>query len=214
MKPNYLVSKKNLFLLLILFIFSFSFVHAGELDEIFLDTFKQNQCVNLLQTCDNCSYVNLTFVQYPNSNYSLLGEYSMTKNGTTYTYNYCQTSELGDYKYGTKGDLDGIITTQPIRFTITTTGNSKINTIPIYLLIGGYILLVLGVYKREYIIGFSSGTLLIFGGVYLLIYGLGLFNNLYTQSLAYISLFLGLIISFVSAYEAFPNARGEVFEDD
>lgn len=217
MKSNSIQTRKHIFILalalLVISFFSINLVSSQE-ETIEIGTFKQYQCVNLIQDCSNCSYVNLTFVQYPNSTYSLLTEAVMTKNGTIYTYNYCLTSALGDYKYGTKGDLDGTITTQPIRFTITTTGSSKIAILPLILLIAGYLLLVLGLWQKEYILGFASGTLLVISGVYFLIYGLGLFNDLYTKTIAYVSLFIGLIVSFASAYEFLPEREGSWSDEE
>jgi hypothetical protein len=68
---------------------------------------KQNECVQLPQTCATCTYNNLTIVQYPNSTFALSGEYEMTKNGMNYNYTYCNTSALGTYFVDGHGDVDG-----------------------------------------------------------------------------------------------------------
>jgi len=88
-----------------------------------LGTFKQDECITLYQTCSSCSYVNLTAVKFPNGtikDYNL----EMTKSGSEYTYNYCETSDIGKYFYTVKGDKGGTDTTETISFEITYYGKN------------------------------------------------------------------------------------------
>ena len=86
-----------------------------------LGTFKQNECVNILQICTTCSFVNVS-VLYPNSTI-ILNEVEMTKNGATFTYSFCNTEVLGIYNVYGHGDLDG--TDTPFTYTFEVTGNGK-----------------------------------------------------------------------------------------
>jgi hypothetical protein len=96
-----------------------------------IGTFTQNIRVNLLQTCDNCTSVNITSIIYPDGsiNNTIL---QMTKTGTFYNYSHANTSQIGHYIYNTVGNLNGANVTQPVDFYITqggqplTTGQSII----------------------------------------------------------------------------------------
>ncbi len=82
-----------------------------------LGTFKQDSCVNLHQICDNCTYVNLTSITYPNSTLQKVNEV-MTKDGVDYNYTFCTTSDFGNYLYNVCGDQDGTLTCENLGFTI------------------------------------------------------------------------------------------------
>ena len=86
-----------------------------------LGVFKKDNCITLKQTCGNCTYVNITSVLYPNST-QILGQQNMTRLGTDYSYNFCNTSELGTYIVLGKGDVDGSDTVFAYDFTVTRTG--------------------------------------------------------------------------------------------
>lgn len=86
---------------------------------------KQSDSINLLQICDNCTFVNLTqvVVTSPNSVYVLeAGQYLMTANGQNYNYTFSNTSLKGEYIYSTCGDLNGILTCDSVGFIVNGTG--------------------------------------------------------------------------------------------
>lgn len=85
-----------------------------------LGTFKQNDCVNLLQTCSDCTYNNITLVLYPNSTQAL-GQVQMSQDGTSFNYTFCDTSTLGSYLVNGIGDLGGVNTIWNYDFLITST---------------------------------------------------------------------------------------------
>ena len=202
------MDKTNKLHLAIAIVFGIFMINLAAAEIETLGTFKLNECIELRQSCSNCTYVNITSVTYPDSSLAI-GETEMTALGTNYNYTFCLANQIGEYIVNTKGDIDGIETVVAYDFYVTSTGSNKTSLLPIFLLIGGYILLVLALFNKEYILGFASGTLLCIGGVYLLIYGLGDFNNLYTNALGYVSLFLGIIVSFASIYEALPEGGEE-----
>jgi hypothetical protein len=82
-----------------------------------LGVFKQNDQVQLVQTCSICSYITLDSIKYPDGTISAI-ETNMTKVGSTFYYNFTQTSQLGEYIYNTYyGNW-----TAPVSFEITTSG--------------------------------------------------------------------------------------------
>lgn len=86
-----------------------------------LGTFIQNIPIQLIQTCDNCTSVNITSIVYPDgsiNNTNLV----MTRTGTFYNYTVRNTSQIGKYIYNTVGNLNGVTTTQPVEFYISYTG--------------------------------------------------------------------------------------------
>lgn len=102
-KNRQYVSMKNISLILFL-LFFIGFVSAQE-----VPTYTQGQSIPLTATCDNCSQVNLTKIENQNG-IVLIGDYPMTKNGTSYNYTFIDTNTIGLYKYVTCGDLNGIVT--------------------------------------------------------------------------------------------------------
>lgn len=86
-----------------------------------LGTFKQNECINLIQTCSNCTYVNISSINYPNGNQAV-GLVSMTKEGTLYNYTFCLANYTGQYIVNGYGDLDGKIEVWSYKFDVTGNG--------------------------------------------------------------------------------------------
>lgn len=89
-----------------------------------LGTFQQDECVDLIQTCADCSYVNFTSVKYPDSSLAL-GNVQATKQGTEYNYTFCNTDKLGTYIVNGVGDVGGTDTVFAYNFEITKSGNEN-----------------------------------------------------------------------------------------
>lgn len=108
-----------------------------------LGNFVQNDCVTLYQACDSCTFVNVTSVKQPNQTQIL--DQPMTNFGFDFTYEYCNTSQIGGYKYNVCGDKGGSIVCEVIDFTITSDGN-KLSTpdslVRIFLIIFFSVLLI------------------------------------------------------------------------
>jgi hypothetical protein len=169
-----------------------------------LGVFKQNTCITLKQTCANCTFVNLTSVYNPNG-IEVTGVFVMTKIASEYSYSFCNATILGQYIYNTLGDPNGIPTTQPVTFDVTSTGNDKDLYLPLLLGIGGMLLLISGIFVRNAFLGLFSAFLFIILGVYSLIYGLGIINDAYTQMISYVIIGLGTVIGFASVYELYEE---------
>ena len=166
-----------------------------------LGTYQQGSCITLYQTCANCTYVTMSSLILPNGSIGM-GTTAMTSAGQTYTLPYCETQQLGEYIVNTVGDLHGVATDGNYNFFVTSSGQAVNQSWTAYLalMILGTVVLVFGIWVANGYFGYITGVLYLIGGIYMLIYGNGLLNNLYTQALGYSSLGLGLIIFIASAY--------------
>jgi len=106
-------------LLSIFFIFLSAIITASSPT---LGTVRQDNCINLMQTCADCTYNNITNVLYPNSSIAM-GNAGMTKAGTQYSFQWCNTSVIGTYFVNGFGDLGGTKTIWVYTFDVTATGN-------------------------------------------------------------------------------------------
>ncbi len=109
---------KKILSILVLGMFLISLASASDLGR-----FEINSCVELYQSCESCTFVNLTSVKIPGVQASdpmeiqIIGE-NMTNFGYDFTYQYCNTSRVGGYKYNVCGDKGGSITCENIDFRI------------------------------------------------------------------------------------------------
>ena len=112
---------KRLVLVLFLVMVFVSFGSAVEQD---LGTAIRGSCINLVQTCDSCTYNNISRVLYPNSTEALTSEQVMTVSGIYYNYSFCSTDAIGEYVVLGHGDLNGEDTIWDYTFEITREGES------------------------------------------------------------------------------------------
>ena len=127
MITNY--NMKKIYLTLILSLFLLTLVSAEQSN---LGTIKVNTCFDLYQTCDDCSYVNLTNIKYPNGNIESFN-WVMTKTNQNFNYTFCNTSAIGDYTYTVAGDKGGVYSTEVIGFSVSPSG--FVGTLGFYVLI-------------------------------------------------------------------------------
>lgn len=107
------------YLLLILsFVFIISIVSGATLQPV-----KLNSCVDLTQSCSNCTFVNITSVIYPNGS-KIVNNVAMTKQGTEFNYTFCDTKQIGEYTYVTFGNPDGYLISQPVTFDVNPQGKN------------------------------------------------------------------------------------------
>jgi hypothetical protein len=181
-----------------------------------LGTFKTNDCVQLRQSCGNCTYSNITQVLYPNS-YEALNMISMERNNENYNYTFCSTSQNGQYIVVGFSDVDGIKTMWAYDFFVTPTGviQQSIfnNAIPLILILIAIALLVLGYVMKSYPIGFISATMWMASGVYIIIYGFNSYTDNYTTGLGIVLAAIGFIIAMVSGYEGVKDSDDDNDEE-
>ncbi len=89
----------------------------------FLGTFEQDEEINLIQLCANCTFNNITSVTSPNST-ELIANVVMTKIGTNYNYTFLKnnTGELGSYNVNGFGDPNGVNEIWAYTFDVTQNG--------------------------------------------------------------------------------------------
>ncbi len=183
-----------------MFIFGIFFLSMASASIDDLGTVQQYDCISLLQTCDDCTYNNITSILYPNRTTEALSlDVEMTQDGLDYNYTFCNTSALGTYLVQGKGDASGQ-STWNYKFNVTTTGGESNIVIPVFLLLGSIILFGAGTSLKNPAFGFFSGILFIMVGMYIMIYGFGDIADLYTQALALVTLGLGMLISILAGY--------------
>jgi hypothetical protein len=147
--------------ILLAFVLLLSFATAQQQT---LGTFKQGEPINLLQTCSNCTYVNISAVQNPNSNI-ILSNVLMTKIGSSYNYTIGSQNILGTYTVCGIGDLNGVNDVWCYSFDITADGVPIGNFSPaLFLAIGAISLFILGYLMR-------LNSLLILGGTFMIVFG-------------------------------------------
>lgn len=74
-----------------------------------LGVFRKGECVNLIQTCANCTYINFTSVINPDSTL-LATNLNASSIGTYYSYELCNLTQIGFYTVTGIGDVDGKLT--------------------------------------------------------------------------------------------------------
>jgi len=128
--------------------------------------YKQNECVDLVITCDNCTYVNISSIEYPNSSKAVLNVITTNDSGVSYNYTYCDTSELGQYNVRSFGDDDGIISSSEDYFEITPTGHNLNTSKSIISLVGvGIMIIVFILFLTLATVFTHTGTRIFFLGL-------------------------------------------------
>jgi hypothetical protein len=84
---------------------------------------RQNTCINLTQTCADCSFVNFTSV-YDSSHNKVLENTQATKDGTLFYTPFCNTNKTGMYIVNGVGDVEGTNTVFAYKFDVNTNGNA------------------------------------------------------------------------------------------
>ena len=111
---------KKIILLILIGVFLIGLVGATQQS---LGVFKQYECVELVQTCGNCTHNNLSRVLKTGDSAGIsIINLTMTKDGTFYNYSFCDTTTLGIYIVHGVGDPNGVITIWNYNFEVTGTG--------------------------------------------------------------------------------------------
>ena len=124
---------------------------------------------------------------------------------------FCNNTMLGNYIVNGIGDPQGVLTIYAYDYSITTTGNDAPYTIPLFIGLAAFILLIISFLIKNNYIAAIAGMFFIVLGIYLMIYGLGIISDFYTQTLAYVSLGVGLLLLLASAYSAINDSNINLF---
>jgi len=116
-----------------------------------LGTFKQNDCINISQTCATCTYVNISSVS-SNTNSNLISNVEMIDFGSgEWRYEFCNTSVAGRYDVKGIGDVSGVDSSFAVYFDITYKGytisssQATLYAILLFVLIFVFIITILGI---------------------------------------------------------------------
>jgi len=112
-----IIKMKRILMFLMLGMFLVSLASAES-----IGTFKQDECVDLIQTAVNSSYVKISSITYPDSKQVLDAEVTMEKLDNYYNYTFCNTTNLGTYQVSGYGDELGIDQIWAYTFEITPSG--------------------------------------------------------------------------------------------
>ena len=175
-----------------------------------LGTFKQGDCITLRQVCSTCSQNTIISISNPNST-TVLGTTAMVPNGNEYVYVFCNSTDLGRYIVNGYGDPGGTPQTWAYDYYITTTGNNFPYAIPLFLGLAAFILLIMGFWIKNNYVAFISGALFVVLGLYLMIYGLSIISDMYTNALAWVTLGIGLLLILASAFSAINDTNINLF---
>lgn len=124
-----------------------------------LGTFKKGSRINLIQTCSNCTFNNITLTIYiPNSTVILNGQFAMTRNGTLYNYtlNANQSLMVGRHVVTGFGNPNNVTTIWNYDYYVTqngddlTTGTSLLYIFILVLSSGMFIFCLYGAIKIPY----------------------------------------------------------------
>lgn len=120
MKYKHTMKKQNV-TILISILFCLIFIQTTS---ALLGTFQKEADIDLVQTCNNCTYCNITSVKYPNGT-NILTNKEMNKDGTYYNYVLGGTNitEVGTYTYYYDCGNSVEKATGGIDFKITITGD-------------------------------------------------------------------------------------------
>ena len=196
---------KKIFIVLILGMFLISLTTAAIAD---LGNFQRFDCIDLPQTCPDCTYNNISKVTDSES-VTVLTEVVMQRDGTYYNYTFCNTTTLGEYIVNGYGDEGGTLDTWEYKLTVTETGIEDVsilnNPLLIILVAMALIFLIVGIKTGTVWLGFMSAVMFLLGGIYMTIYGLNDITNMYTQGIGITIIGVGITILFVSIYEGFSD---------
>jgi len=109
---------KKILLTIIIGMFLISFTTAAISE---LGAYKINSCIELPQSCPDCTYNNISNILYPNSSIAVAG-ITMSKNNTLYNYTFCSTGALGKYIVNGYGDRGGTLDTWEYNLLVTRSG--------------------------------------------------------------------------------------------
>jgi hypothetical protein len=199
---KYMKSHEYILLTLWIAIMLVVFVPSVTADVSSLGTIKQGSCIEIPQVCASCTYVNYS-VQYPNKSIAISNQ-AMTPNGAgLWTYNFCNTSQLGRYDVTGLGDLNGVDTGFSVLwFEVSTDGLSGKLGFTILILVLSLGVIVLGLWKQDAIVTILGSFGLYFIGLNILFYGLDGFKDpVYTWAFGLITLGIAFYVSVRSAWE-------------
>ena len=194
-------NKGKFFLLVASLFLFFYFIQFTSAEVVEIGPFKQNRIIQLVQVCDNCTFVNVTVVQLPLDAGRISINATMAKNGQNYNYSFAQTSTLGTYMYTTCGNPDGVLTCQTVNFLVTPSGNKDVLGLFIIVISIIYAIALFGFFGRNVWISLLGGLGLITLGLFTLNNGIDIFRNSITEVFSWTTIGLGAFVAIFTSLE-------------
>ncbi|GIW67845.1 MAG: hypothetical protein KatS3mg096_713 [Candidatus Parcubacteria bacterium] len=144
--------KKKIIIPIVL-VFFINFIYAS------IGVYKQGQNINLVQTCSDCTYINITSIIAPNGT-KLVGNVPMTKDGSVFNYTLdgSLTKQIGTYKVTGIGDPAGVNEVWSYTFEVSYFGQELKTSQAIIYSIGFFVILFLFVLNLFYILKLPSSN--------------------------------------------------------
>lgn len=150
-------------------------------------TFQDNKCINLLQTCADCTFNNISSIIYPDATQASV-QRAMTKSGIEYSYSFCNTSQLGSYTVNGHGDPAGVDTAWNYNFQVTPSGQKGMLGFYILAIVLCYGLLIIGIWKADLLFGGLGSMSLYVLGIWIFVNGVDSFRNYVTDAFAAVTI--------------------------
>jgi hypothetical protein len=184
--------KNKIYLIMLLGLFLIGNVLAANCGDNNIGVFKKGEVINLRQTCDTCSYVNLSSVTIPPNSNLLYFNNQMTKQGIEFTTTFYNSTTVGDYFYVVRGDKDGVDQSETFCFEVSQTG--FVGTLGFYII---FLILSLGIiilgysFEDAWVVMLGAFGLILFG-LFVYLYGInGIKDTYYTYGIAIITIMGG-----------------------
>jgi len=124
-------------------VISLLFISLVSATQTNIGTKQLDDCIDLIQTCADCSYVNFTSYTMPNGTRTVIEKIGI-KDAVSFTYNNCNlTSQLGTWIIDGHGDVGGTDTIFSYTYDVTTTGNPTPDGMPMFQM--GVLIIIFGI---------------------------------------------------------------------
>lgn len=202
MKSKYILL---IFMSLIILPTLIGLVSAEDNKIVELDSVQQSECKLVPQGCASCSYVNVSIFY---GNITLVDNQNMEQSGATWTYQFCNTSNLGRYDVVGHGDLEGTDTAfSGMFFKVTPSGNSGYENLifNLFIIVAIYAINLFGFFGKNATMTLLGGMFLIFLGVYLINNGIIIYRDDLTNYFSYITIAWGAVSTLMAAYSMYED---------
>lgn len=177
--------------------FSLTLVQAIE-----IEPGTQGQDKLLYQTCNNCTFCNITSVINENGDV-LLSNVEFDQDGTYYSFvlGAGNTTTLGKYSYFYNCGNTEDSQTGKIDFKVTPSGRDGNENIALFiiLIVIIYAVTLLSFFGRNIPLSILTGMLLTFFGVYIINNGVVIYRDNLTNYFGYVTIAIGAMIAIISA---------------
>ena len=167
-------------------------------------TIKQNKNIMLIQTCNNCTFCNVTKIVNP-SGIEILNNVQMSKDGTSYNYtlNYSYTNAIGSYEWYYDCGNAYERATGMLTFDVNPTGyNNNLIFFYIVLFVIPWGLFLLGLWKKDMTFAILGTIGFYLVSLYLFIFGIDGVRDWLSNGLALIHLGVAFYTSIKYSLEA------------